>query len=321
MTHATPNASGARIVGMGTALPDRILTNAELAKMVDTSDEWITERTGIKSRHLGGTTAGLAAEAGAAALMDAGIDPSGIDMLVLATTTPDRAVPATSSTVQEMLGLDCGAMDVNAACSGFVYSLVTGHGFIAMGHERVLVIGAEVLERIIDWTDRATCILFANGAGAAVIERSEKGSDLLGWHVSSDGAMEDHLYCEHGETIHMAGQKVFKKAVLVMEESARQSMKQANLTPDDIDLVVPHQANVRIVETSCKRLGIPFEKTSMVIHRTGNTSSASIPLALDDAVRKGRIKEGDNVLLVGFGAGMTSASAVLRWSGEPGRRA
>jgi len=319
MTLSVGSASSARIVGIGTALGERVLTNDELAQMVDTSDEWIIERTGIKQRNIGGTTAGLAARAGEAAMEVAGVDPSSIDMLILATTTPDRSVPASSSRVQEALGLDCGAMDVNAACSGFVYSLVAGHGMIAMGHERVLVIGAEVLSRITDWTDRATCILFADGSGAAVLERSEQGSDLLGWHVSSDGSMEEHLYCEHGDYIQMAGQAVFKKAVLVMEESARQSMKQAGLTPDDIDVVVPHQANVRIVETSCKRLGIPFEKAAMVIERTGNTSSASIPLALDDAVRGGRINEGDHVLLVGFGAGMTSASALLRWSGAPAR--
>ena len=319
MTLSVGSASSARIVGIGTALGERVLTNDELAQMVDTSDEWIIERTGIKQRNIGGTTAGLAARAGEAAMEVAGVDPSSIDMLILATTTPDRSVPASSSRVQEALGLDCGAMDVNAACSGFVYSLVAGHGMIAMGHERVLVIGAEVLSRITDWTDRATCILFADGSGAAVLERSEQGSDLLGWHVSSDGSMEDHLYCEHGDFIQMAGQAVFKKAVLVMEESARQSMKQAGLTPDDIDVVVPHQANVRIVETSCKRLGIPFEKAAMVIERTGNTSSASIPLALDDAVRGGRISEGDHVLLVGFGAGMTSASALLRWSGAPAK--
>ena len=319
MTLSVGSASSARIVGIGTALGERVLTNDELAQMVDTSDEWIIERTGIKQRNIGGTTAGLAARAGEAAMEVAGVDPSSIDMLILATTTPDRSVPASSSRVQEALGLDCGAMDVNAACSGFVYSLVAGHGMIAMGHERVLVIGAEMLSRITDWTDRATCILFADGSGAAVLERSEQGSDLLGWHVSSDGSMEEHLYCEHGDYIQMAGQAVFKKAVLVMEESARQSMKQAGLTPDDIDVVVPHQANVRIVETSCKRLGIPFERAAMVIERTGNTSSASIPLALDDAVRGGRINEGDHVLLVGFGAGMTSASALLRWSGAPAR--
>ncbi len=315
MTLSVGNASSARIVGIGTALGERVLTNEELSKTVDTSDEWITERTGIKQRNIGGTTADLAARAGKAAMQIADVDPLSIDMLILATTTPDRCVPATSSRVQEALGLDCGAMDLNAACSGFVYALVAGHGMIAMGHERVLIIGAEVLSRITDWTDRATCILFADGAGAALLERSEQGSDLLGWHVSSDGSMEEHLYCDHDGYIQMAGQAVFKKAVLVMEESARQSMKQAGLTADDIDVVVPHQANVRIVETACKRLRIPFEKAAMVIERTGNTSSASIPLALDDAVRNGQVREGDNVLLVGFGAGMTSASTLLRWSG------
>ena len=321
MRFSAGSASSARIVGIGAALGERVLTNDDLAEMVDTSDEWIIERTGIKQRNIGGTTAGLAARAGSAAMEVAGVDPSSIDMLILATTTPDRCVPASSSRVQEALGLDCGAMDVNAACSGFVYALVAGHGMIAMGHERVLVIGAETLSRITDWTDRATCILFADGSGAAVLERSEQGSDLLGWHVSSDGSMEEHLYSEHGGYIQMAGQAVFKKAVLVMEESARQSMKQAGLTAEDIDVVVPHQANVRIVQTACKRLGIPYEKAAMVIERTGNTSSASIPLALDDAVRGGRVREGDHVLLVGFGAGMTSASALLRWSGASAKAA
>ena len=321
MTFSVGSASSARITGIGTALGERVLTNHDLAEMVDTSDEWIIERTGIKQRNVGGTTAGLASLAGAAAMEAAGVDPSGIDMLILATTTPDRCVPASSSRVQEALGLDCGAMDVNAACSGFVYALVAGHGMIAMGHERVLVIGAETLSRITDWTDRSTCILFADGSGAAVLERSEQGSDLLGWHVSSDGSMEEHLYSEHGGCIQMAGQAVFKKAVLVMEESARQSMKQAGLTAEDIDVVVPHQANVRIVQTACKRLGIPFEKAAMVIERTGNTSSASIPLALDDAVRGGRVREGDHVLMVGFGAGMTSASALVRWSGASAKAA
>ena len=315
MAFSASGASSARIVGIGTALGERVVTNHDLAETVETSDAWILERTGIKQRHVGGSTAGLAARAGAAALDASGVDPSSVDMLILATTTPDRCVPASSSRVQEALGLECGAMDVNAACSGFVYALVAGHGMIAMGHERVLVVGAEMLSRITDWTDRATCILFADGSGAAVLERSEQGSDLLGWHVASDGSMEEHLYCEHGSYIKMAGQAVFKKAVLVMEESARQSMKQAGLRSEDIDVVVPHQANVRIVQTACKRLGIPYEKAAMVIERTGNTSSASIPLALEDAVRSGRVHEGAHVLMVGFGAGMTSASALVRWSG------
>jgi 3-oxoacyl-[acyl-carrier-protein] synthase-3 len=304
---------GARMLALGTALPDNIVTNDDLARTVDTSDDWIADRTGIRQRHVGGTTAGLAADAARQAIERSGVDPSTIDMLILATTTPDRRVPATASTVQELLGIECGAMDLNAACSGFMYGLIAAHGFIALGHERVLVIGAETLSRITDWTDRGTCILFADGAGAAVVERTEGPGELLGWHVSSDGALEDALYCDFDGKLIMNGKAVFKHAVLVMEASARHSLKMAGLEPSDIDLVVPHQANVRIVEASCKRLGIPYDKTSMVIHRTGNTSSASIPLALEDALTNGRISDGDNILLVGFGAGMSSASTVLRW--------
>ena len=309
-----PADSGARIIGVGTALPENIVTNDDLAAKIDTSDEWITERTGIKQRHIGGTTASLATEAGRVALAAAGVDAASIDLLVLATTTPDRRVPACASTVQESLGLTCGAMDINAACSGFVYSLVTAHGFCALGYERILVIGAETIHQILDWEDRTTCILFGDGAGAAVLERSEAAGDLLGWHLSSDGSMEESLYCDHNGSLYMAGQTVFKRAVLVMEEAARQAMKQAGLGPDDIDVVVPHQANIRIVETACKRLEIPMEKAAMVIQRTGNTSSASIPLALEDAVSSGKIQNGHNVLMVGFGAGMSSASALVNWS-------
>lgn len=306
---------GAKMLALGTALPDRIVTNDDLAQSVATSDEWIAERTGIRARHVGGTTAGLSAEAAQVAIERAGVDPSTIDMLILATTTPDRRVPATASTVQDMLGIECGAMDVNAACSGFMYGLIAAHGYIGLGHERVLVIGAETLSRITDWTDRGTCILFADGAGAAVVERTDGPGELLGWHVSSDGSLEDALYCDFDGKLIMNGKAVFKNAVLVMESSARHSLKMAGLEPEDIDVVVPHQANTRIVEASCKRLGIPYEKTAMVIHRTGNTSSASIPLALDDAIQEGRVNEGDNVLLVGFGAGMSSASMALRWGG------
>lgn len=308
------NPSNARIAGIGVALPDKIITNDDLAAKLDTSDEWIIARTGIRQRHIGGTTANLATAAATAALADAGIDASNIDLLVLATATPDRRVPSTASTVQENLGLTCGAMDLNAACSGFVYGLVTAHGFMSMGYERVLVIGAETMHRLIDWEDRSTCILFGDGAGAAVLDTDGNRGDLLGWHLASDGSMEESLYCNFDGPLYMAGQTVFKKAVLVMEEAARQAMKQAGLEPDDIDVVVPHQANIRIVETACKRLEIPFEKAAMVIHRTGNTSSASIPLALEDAVRSGQIKSGSHVLMVGFGAGMSSASALVRWS-------
>ena len=244
---------GARMMALGTCLPDRIVTNDELAATVDTSDEWIADRTGIRQRHVGSTTADLATGAAQVAIERAGVDPSTIDMLILATTTPDRRVPATASTVQELLGIDCGAMDLNAACSGFMYGLIAAHGYIGLGHERVLVIGAETLSRITDWTDRGTCILFADGAGAAVVERTDGPGELLGWHVSSDGKLEDALYCDFDGKLIMNGKAVFKNAVLVMEASARHSLKMAGLEPDDIDVVVPHQANVRIVEASCKR--------------------------------------------------------------------
>ena len=307
--------AGARMLSVGTALPDKVLTNHDLEEMVETSHQWIVERSGIHERRIGGTTAGLAAEAAQMAIERSGIDPASIDLLILATTSPDRQVPATASTVQEILGLRCGAMDLNAACSGFVYGLIAAHGFIQMGHSRILVIGAETLSRITDWTDRSTCILFADGAGAAIIEKTDGPGDLHGWHVDSNGALEESLFCDFDGKIQMAGQSIFKNAVLAMENAARKSLEMAELSSDAIDLVIPHQANVRIVEASCKRLGIPYEKASMVIHRTGNTSSASIPLALEDAWVQGRVKKGDNLLLVGFGAGMTSAAAVITWDG------
>ncbi|HJL98330.1 MAG TPA: beta-ketoacyl-ACP synthase III, partial [Acidimicrobiales bacterium] len=295
--------SGARMLSVGTALPDKVVTNHDLEQMVDTSHQWIVERSGIHERRIGGSTSGLAAEAAQMAIERSGVDPASIDLLILATTSPDRQVPATASTVQELLGLRCGAMDLNAACSGFVYGLIAAHGFIQMGHSRILVIGAETLSRLTDWTDRSTCILFADGAGAAIIEKTDGPGDLHGWHVDSNGALEEALFCDFDDKIQMAGQAIFKNAVLAMENAARKSLEMANLSPDAIDLVVPHQANVRIVEASCKRLGIPYEKASMVIHRTGNTSSASIPLALEDAWTQGRVNKGDNLLLVGFGAG------------------
>ena len=307
--------AGARMLSVGTALPDKVLTNHDLEEMVDTSHQWIVERSGIHERRIGGTTAGLAAEAAQMAIERSGVDPTSIDLLILATTSPDRQVPATASTVQEILGLRCGAMDLNAACSGFVYGLIAAHGFIQMGHNRILVIGAEPRSRLTDWTDRSTCILFADGAGAAIIEKTDGPGDLHGWHVDSNGALEESLFCDFDGKIQMAGQSIFKNAVLAMENAARKSLEMADLSSDAIDLVIPHQANVRIVEASCKRLGIPYEKASMVIHRTGNTSSASIPLALEDAWVQGRVKKGDNLLLVGFGAGMTSAAAVITWDG------
>lgn len=281
---------------------------------MDTSDAWIRERTGIERRHIGGSTASLSIESGRKAIEMAGVDPSSIDALVLSTTTPDRTVPATSAAVQHGLGLRCGAFDVNAACSGFVYALITGHGLIAMGMRRILVIGTDTLSRITDWTDRNTAILFADGSGAAVIEATTGPGQLLGWDFDADGSLEDLLYAEIGGTLHMEGKEVFRRAVRIMVDSAEKSIKAAGLTTNEIHLVVPHQANIRIIEAACKRLDIQMDKAAIVLHETGNTSSASIPLALFDAVDNQRVKNGDNILLVGFGAGMTAASAVIKWN-------
>ena len=308
------SAIGAKFIGWGTALPEKVVTNDELSKTMDTTDEWIRERTGIERRHIGGTTASLSIESGRKAIQMAGIDPLSIDALVLSTTTPDRTVPATSAAVQHGLGLRCGAFDVNAACSGFVYALVTGHGLIAMGMKRVLVIGTDTLSRITDWTDRNTAILFADGSGAAVIEAVSGPGQLMGWDFDADGSLEELLYAEIGGTLHMDGKEVFRRAVRIMVDSAEKSLKASGLTANEIDLVVPHQANVRIIEAACKRLDIPMSKTAIVLQETGNTSSGSIPLALFDAVANSRVKSGDNVLLVGFGAGMTAASAVIKWN-------
>jgi 3-oxoacyl-[acyl-carrier-protein] synthase-3 len=307
------NTVGARFTGWGRALPPKVLTNHDLEAMVETSDEWIRERTGIERRHVGGTTAGLSVESGRRALEMAGIDPLDIDALVLSTTTPDRTVPATSATVQNALGLKCGAFDVNAACSGFVYATVVAHGLIAMGARKVLLIGTDTLSRITDWDDRNTAVLFADGSGAAVLEATDGPGQLLGWDIDSDGSAEELLFCEIGGTIRMDGKEVFRRAVRIMVDSARKSMEIAGIQADDLALVVPHQANIRIISAACDRLGVPMDRAAVCIHETGNTSSASIPLALIDAADQGRLAPGDLVLLVGFGAGMTAASAIIRW--------
>jgi 3-oxoacyl-[acyl-carrier-protein] synthase-3 len=312
-----PGVSGAVITGWGTALPPKILTNDELAGMMDTTDEWIRERTGIQSRRVGGSTAGLSVESGRAAIERAGVSPDEIDALILATTTPDRTVPATSATVQTELGLRCGAFDVNAACSGFVYGLVVGHGLITMGARKVLVIGTDTLARITDWEDRNTAVLFADGSGAVVLERVDGPGQLLGWDLDADGSAERFLYAEIGGYLRMDGREVFRRAVRIMVDSAEKSLAHAGVSASDIALVVPHQANIRIIEAACQRLGVPMERTATVLHYTGNTSSASIPLALVDAIDADRVHHGDLILLVGFGAGMTAASAILQWGGAP----
>ncbi len=311
-----PGAHGAVITGWGAAVPDTVVTNADLEKSIDTNDEWITSRTGIKERRVGGSTVGLSVESGRQALQRAGLEPTAIDGLILATTTPDRVVPASSPAVQDQLGMSCGAFDVNAACSGFVYALVTAHGLIAMGAEKLLVIGTDTLARITDWTDRGTAPLFADGSGAVVLEASDGPGQLLGWDLDAEGAAEKFLYCDFGGKIMMDGKEVFRRAVRIMVDSAEKSMRHAGVTADQISLVVPHQANIRIISAACDRLGIPLEKASLTIHRTGNTSSGSIPLALADALDNSRIAPGDLVLLVGFGAGMTAASAILQWGGK-----
>jgi len=308
-------ARGAVITGWGTALPEKILTNKDLEAMFDTDDAWIRDRTGIAQRHVGGTTTDLSVEAGRRAIEKAGIDPSTIDGLILATTTPDRVVPASAPGVANLLGLSCGAFDVNAACSGFTYGLVAAHGLIAMGSKRLLVIGTDTLARITDWTDRNTAILFADGSGAVVLDAVDGPGQMMGWDLDADGSAERFLYTEIGGFIQMEGKEVFRRAVRIMVDSATKSMVAAGVTADDIAIVVPHQANIRIIDAACERLGFPEERRSTVLHDTGNTSSASIPLALAAALDADRIHDGDIVLLVGFGAGMTAASVVLRWGG------
>jgi 3-oxoacyl-[acyl-carrier-protein] synthase III len=306
--------TGIKITGWGIAVPDKIVTNDDMAVSLDTSDAWIVERTGIRQRHIGGTTSGLAIEAGVAALAKAGRTAADIDNLILATTTPDGIVPGTAPTVQHGIGMKGGAFDLNAACSGFVYGLVTAAGLISVGSGPVLLIGSETLSRITDMDDRKIAIIVGDGAGAVVVEAVEGPGSLISWNLNSDGSLRHLLKCEHGGTLFMDGKEVFRRAVRVVVESAQQAMDDAGLGPDDISLLVPHQANLRIIVAACQRLGIPEERTAVVIDRYGNTSSASIPLALNDALQNGRVNDGDNLLLTGFGGGMTWASAVFRWS-------
>lgn len=302
-----------RVTGWGMGIPERVVTNDELSRTLDTSDAWITERTGIKERRIGGSTKSLAVEAGTKAMEVAGVAPEDIDLLVLATTTPDRTIPATSASVQEAMGLSCGAMDINAACSGFVYGLSVAHGQILGGASRVLVIGSETLSRFLDWEDRSTAVLFGDGAGAVVLEASDNPGGLLSYTMHADGSLEHLIYCDLPGTIHMKGREVFRKAVQAMEDTCRIALERADCSADDISLLIPHQANIRIISTAADRLGIGSEKIVEVLSWTGNTSSASIPTALVDAVEKGRVADGDLLLLAGFGAGMTSAGAVLEW--------
>lgn len=322
---------GFAITGWGSALPDRVVTNFDIMTLFDTSDEWIVERTGIHERRAAdgpfvdprpptsppggmGTTATLATRAAAKALAKAGLTGADIDLLVLCTTSPDQPVPATSSPVAEALSIKGGAMDINAACAGFTYGLVTATGFLASGAERVLLVGAETLTRITNWADRSNAFLFGDGAAAVVIESVPGEPALLGWDVGVDGSLQPLCYADYGGPgMVMRGQEVFRRAVRVTVDSALKTFERAKVSPSEIALFVPHQANVRIMDAVAERLDIPPERVASVIGRTGNTSAASIPLALTDAVEKGRLSDGDLVLFAGFGAGMTWASAVWRW--------
>ncbi len=308
--------TGAVITGWGSALPDHVVTNADLEARLDTSDEWIVSRSGIHERRIGGTVSSLAIDAGGRALERAALAPDRVDLLVLATCTPDMAVPATSAAVHYALGLSGGAFDVNAACSGFVYALVAAHGAINAGAaRRVLLIGADCVSRLTDPDDRATAVLFADGAGAVVLEANDEDG-LLAVDFGVDGSALDLLTCPHGGYMAMEGKEVFRRAVRITVESASNALERAKLTPDDIALFIPHQANLRIIEAVATRLHIPMEHVAVVVDRMGNTSSASIPLALAEAADRGRLQPGDYVLMSGFGAGMTWASTVMRWGAD-----
>ncbi len=308
---------GFRLSGIGAALPETVVTNHDLTTTIDTSDEWIRDRTGIGQRFVGGTTAGLATEAAAQAMKRAEVGAEEIDQLLLATTSPDFICPGTAPAVAARLGLDCGALDIQAACSGWVYGLIMANGLLLQGQKKVLVVGAETLDRITDYSARDTGILFGNGAGAAVVEADPNGpGELLGWDMGADGNYVDILYAEHGGHLQMNGKEVFRQAVRAIERSAVAAMARAGLGASDIDLVIPHQANINIIESAWKRVGFTMEQTGMRLEEIGNTSAASIPLVLDDMLDSGRIQPGANVMFLGFGAGMTWATAIIRWSGE-----
>ena len=305
---------GVRFRGWGIGLPERIVTNDELSLTLDTNDEWISERTGIRERRIGGTARSLGTIAGRNAMADAGVGPEDIDFVLLATTSPDRNAPATSVLIAHDLGLTCPAMDVNAACSGFMYAVRTAQGLMETGTKRILLIGAEHLSRWVDWTDRNVAVLLADGGGAVVLEYDPEINDILSFALGADGSGADLLTCEHESTFTMDGREVFRRAVRVVVESSQQAMEIAGVTADDLALVIPHQANIRIIQAVVDRLGIGMDRAVIALDRYGNTSSASIPLAFDVARKEGRIKAGDYALLTGFGAGMTWASSVVKWS-------
>ncbi len=325
----------AEIVGLGTAVPSYVLTNADLEQLVDTNDQWITERTGIKERRIAGredSTGSLGRQAAERALAVAGVDAADVDLLIVATASPDHLLPSASCILQLELGMNrCAAMDLIAGCAGFVYALSTASQFVESGaFETALVVGAETLSRITDYTDRSTCILFGDGAGAAVLRRGERG--VRAFSLGSDGTRSRMLFTPAGGTrfpatahtvtdrrhyIVMEGKEVFKGAVTAMAASSLEAIERSGLVPEDIDLVVPHQANQRIIEATARRLKVPMGNVLMNIARYGNTSAASIPLAIAEAWEQGQIRPGQRLLLTAFGAGLAWGSLVLDWTLEP----
>lgn len=322
------------ITGIGHAVPDKIVTNEDLAKLVDTNDEWIVQRTGIKQRRVcsdAETTSTLATAAGREAMERAGVGPDDIDLIVVGTVTGDMIFPSTSCLVQHALGIKAaGALDVGAACAGFIYSLSLAGAMIEAGRtQRALVIGVDTLSKIVDWTDRSTCVLFGDGAGAVVLEpRQDTNRGLLDTVLLADGSGAKHINLEVGGTLHpacrpdsadyrstvfMAGAEVYRFAVTAMGDACCKLLERVGLTSDDVDLFVPHQANLRIIKSAADRLNLPDERVFINVHKYGNTSGGSIPLALYEAVEEGRLKEGMLVMTVGFGAGLVWGANLIRW--------
>jgi 3-oxoacyl-[acyl-carrier-protein] synthase-3 len=307
----------AGILGLGRYLPDKIVTNADLEKIMDTSDEWIRTRTGIEERRIANDdidTSDMAYEAAKAALKNAEISADEIDLILVATVTPDQSFPSVACMIQEKLGaMKAAAMDVSAACAGFMYAMITAQQFIKTGaYKHVLIVGVEKLSKVTNWEDRNTAVLFGDGAGAAVLGPVSDGKGVLSFELGADGTGGKHLLQE-GDFIHMNGREVFKFAVRQMGESSLGVLDKAGLTKEDVDLLVPHQANIRIMEASRERLGLPPEKMTKTVHKYGNTSSASIPMALVEEMEAGRIKDNDLIVMVGFGGGLTWGAIALRW--------
>ena len=319
-----------QIVGWGKYAPPRVMTNADCAKILDTSDEWIVSRTGIRERHIAGdgeTTKTMSLAAARQALDHAGIKPEEVDLIIVATSSPDYLLPPVSSQIQYELGCRCGAFEIKAGCTGFVYGLSVAQQFIGTGaYNTVLVIGAEIISRFLDWTDRNTAVLFGDGAGAVVLRAVDGPTGVLSFVLGSDGAGAEHLMMPGGGSaspasqrvlderlnfIRMNGREVFRFASRVLGRAAQEAVARSGLAPDDIALFVPHQANLRILQLACRELGLPEEKMFINVDRYGNTSAASIPIALCEALEAGRCKDGDNIVLVGFGAGLTWAAAVV----------